>query len=42
MPVEATGRVHFRVSSGGISLLREDDHFHSHQITQLNETSHLR
>ncbi|GAA2754760.1 histidine phosphatase family protein [Actinopolymorpha rutila] len=41
MPLEATGRVHFRVSSGGITHLRRDDRIYSHQITRLNETSHL-
>ncbi|WP_116952278.1 histidine phosphatase family protein [Jiangella endophytica] len=41
MPVDAAGRIHFRFSSGGISLLRKDDRFHSHQIAQLNQTGHL-
>lgn len=41
MPIAAADRIHFRFSSGGISLLRKDDRFHSHQISQLNETSHL-
>jgi probable phosphoglycerate mutase len=41
MPVDAAGWVHFRFSSGGISLLRKDDRFQSHEITQLNDTSHL-
>jgi 2,3-bisphosphoglycerate-dependent phosphoglycerate mutase len=41
MPIGAADRVHFRFSPGGITLLRKDDHFHSHQITYLNDTSHL-
>ncbi|SEE38356.1 histidine phosphatase family protein [Jiangella alba] len=41
MPLDAAGRVHFRVSSGGISLLREDDRYHSRQLTRLDETGHL-
>ncbi|MEQ7125885.1 histidine phosphatase family protein [Actinopolymorpha sp. B11F2] len=41
MPLEASGRVQFRVSSGGITHLRKDDRSYSHQIAQLNETSHL-
>ncbi|PSK96657.1 putative phosphoglycerate mutase [Haloactinopolyspora alba] len=42
MPIDAADRVHFRFTSGGISLLRKEDVFHSHQIVQLNETGHLR
>ena len=41
MPIEAAGLVNFRFSSGGISLLRKDDFFHNHQITQLNDVTHL-
>lgn len=41
MPLEASGRVQFRVSSGGITHLRKDDRNYSHQIAQLNETRHL-
>lgn len=41
MPIDAADRIHFRFSSGGISLLHKDDRFHSHQVVQLNETSHL-
>jgi probable phosphoglycerate mutase len=42
MPIESAGMVHFRLTSGGISLLREDDRFRGRQITFLNETAHLR
>ncbi len=42
VPIDSVGRVHFKVSSGGISLLRDQDDFQSHQLTFLNETSHLR
>jgi 2,3-bisphosphoglycerate-dependent phosphoglycerate mutase len=41
MPIDAADRVHFRFTSGGISLLRKEDVYHSHQIIQLNETGHL-
>lgn len=41
MPIEAAGLVTFRFSSGGISLLRKDDFFHSHQISELNDIRHL-
>ncbi|WP_129666059.1 histidine phosphatase family protein [Phytoactinopolyspora endophytica] len=41
MPIDAADRVHFRVSSGGISVLRKDDRLHSHQLAQLNDISHL-
>ncbi len=41
IPIDAAGLVSFRFSSGGISLLRKDDFFHNHQITQLNDVSHL-
>lgn len=41
MPVEAAGYVNFRLSPGGISVLREDDFFHSRQVASLNEISHL-
>lgn len=41
MPIEAAGLVSFRFNSGGISLLRKDDFFHSHQISELNNIRHL-
>lgn len=40
MPIESTGLVHFKLTSGGISLLREDPR--GRQVTFLNETGHLR
>jgi 2,3-bisphosphoglycerate-dependent phosphoglycerate mutase len=42
MPIDAAGLVQFRVSSGGISVLRKDSRNHSHQVVQLNDLSHLR
>nr|WP_203432871.1 histidine phosphatase family protein [Jiangella asiatica] len=41
MPIEAAGRVRFRLTSGSISLLREDDYFHNRQISELNDVRHL-
>ncbi|NEE03980.1 histidine phosphatase family protein [Phytoactinopolyspora halotolerans] len=41
MPIEAAGLVSFRFTSGGISLLRKDDYFHNHQVSELNDVSHL-
>ena len=41
MPIESAGYVSFRLTPGGISVLREDDFFHNRQITTLNEVSHL-
>lgn len=41
MPIESAGYVSFRLTSGGISVLREDDFFHNRQIASLNEASHL-
>jgi probable phosphoglycerate mutase len=41
MPIESLGRVSFRVSSGSITTLREDDYFHSRQVVRLGDISHL-
>ncbi len=41
MPIESAGSVNYRLTSGGISVLREDDFFHNRQIASLNEVSHL-
>lgn len=41
MPLDATGYVNFRSSSGGITLLSEDDFFHNRAVLSLNETDHL-
>lgn len=41
IPVEAAGLVNFRFTSGGISVLRKDDFFHNHQISELNDVRHL-
>lgn len=41
MPIESLSHVHFRVSSGSITTLREDDYFHSRQVVSLGDTRHL-
>lgn len=42
MPLDASGLVHFQVSSGSISVLRKDPRNYSHQVVQLNDVTHLR
>jgi 2,3-bisphosphoglycerate-dependent phosphoglycerate mutase len=41
MPIDAAGFVNFRFSSGGITLLREDDVFHNRQVAVLDDVGHL-
>lgn len=41
MPIEAAGYASFGSTSGGITVLREDDRFHNRSVESLNETSHL-
>lgn len=41
MPIEAAGLVNFRFTSGGISVLTEDDYFGNHRISELNDVRHL-
>ncbi len=41
MPIEAAGYVAFRATSGGITVLREDDFLHNRAVVSLNDTSHL-
>ena len=41
MPLETAGYVAFRSTSGGISVLHEDDFFHNRAVVSLNDTSHL-
>ncbi|MDP1711273.1 MAG: histidine phosphatase family protein [Candidatus Nanopelagicaceae bacterium] len=41
MPIESLGYVNFRVSSGSITTLREDDFFHNRQVVSLNDIQHL-
>ncbi len=41
MPLEATGSIAVKSTSGGITHLREDDTFHNRAIVRLNETGHL-
>ena len=37
MPIESAGYVSFRVRSGSITTLREDDYFHNRQVVSLGE-----
>ncbi|HJP73257.1 MAG TPA: histidine phosphatase family protein [Pseudonocardiaceae bacterium] len=41
MPIESLSHVNFRVSSGSITTLREDDYFHNRQVISLGDTRHL-
>jgi probable phosphoglycerate mutase len=41
MPIDATGRVQFGVSPGGIKLLTKNPRNHSHTIARLNDVDHL-
>ncbi|MEO6089708.1 MAG: histidine phosphatase family protein [Umezawaea sp.] len=41
MPIDAAGRVHFKASSGSISVLRKDSRNYSHQVVELNDVNHL-
>lgn len=41
MPIDAADLVQFRVSSGGITVLRKDSRNYSHQLVQLNDVRHL-
>ncbi len=41
MPLEAAGYVSLRSSSGGITVLEEDDYWHNRRVVSLNDTSHL-
>lgn len=42
MPLDSAGHINVRSSSGGITELVEDDHFHNRQIARANDVSHLR
>ncbi|WP_434739482.1 histidine phosphatase family protein [Micromonospora sp. SH-82] len=42
MPVDAAGSVGCRFTPGGITVLREDDHFHNRWIVRLDDVDHLR
>jgi probable phosphoglycerate mutase len=41
MPLESAGSVTFRSSSGGITVLQEDDYFHNRALVTLSDTTHL-
>ena len=41
MPLEAAGYVAFRSTSGGITVLHQDDFFRNRAVVSLNDTSHL-
>lgn len=41
MPLEATGSVNLRSTSGGITVLEEDDFFANRAVVRLDDTTHL-
>jgi len=41
MPIDATGTINLRATSGGITHLHEDDFFRSRQVAFLNDARHL-
>jgi probable phosphoglycerate mutase len=41
MPLDALGFASFRVDSGSITRLVEDDYFHNRAVARLNDTTHL-
>ena len=41
MPLESAGHVTFRSTSGGITVLEEDDFFANRSVVRLDETAHL-
>jgi probable phosphoglycerate mutase len=41
MPLDALSYASFRVDSGSITRLVEDDYFHNRAVTRLNDTTHL-
>lgn len=41
LPLNSAGYVHMRSSSGGITVLEEDDRFHNRTLVSLNDISHL-
>lgn len=42
MPLDALSYASFRVDSGSITRLVEDDYFHNRAVERLNDTTHLR
>lgn len=41
MPLDALSHVSFKVDSGSITWLVEDDYFHNRAVAHLNDTAHL-
>lgn len=41
LPIESLGYLNLRATSGGITVLREDDFFHNRQVVALNGVDHL-
>lgn len=41
LPIESLGYTNLRATSGGITVLREDDYFHNRQVVTLNSVNHL-
>ena len=41
MPLESADRVNFRATSGGITVLEQDDFFANRSVVRLDDTAHL-
>jgi probable phosphoglycerate mutase len=41
LPLESAGYANMRASSGGITVLEQDDFFHNRTVVSLNDTAHL-
>ncbi len=41
LPLESAGYASMRASSGGITVLEQDDFFHNRTVVSLNDTAHL-
>ncbi len=41
LPLESAGYVNLRSTSGGITVLEQDDFFHDRGVVRLDDTAHL-
>ncbi len=41
LPIESLGYTNLRATSGGITVLREDDYFYNRQVVTLSSVNHL-
>jgi probable phosphoglycerate mutase len=41
LPLESAGYVNLRATSGGITVLEQDDFFHNRSVVRLDDTTHL-